>query len=33
MLTRKQAGAERMLERLQNLEEEDSLDWLGAAAA
>jgi 2-methylcitrate dehydratase PrpD len=30
MLTRKQPGAERMLERLQKLEEEESLDWLGA---
>jgi 2-methylcitrate dehydratase PrpD len=33
MLTRRQADAERMLERLQRLEEEDSLEWLGAAAA
>jgi 2-methylcitrate dehydratase PrpD len=31
MLTRKQPDAERMFERLQRLEEEDSLDWLGAA--
>jgi 2-methylcitrate dehydratase PrpD len=30
MLTRKQAGAERMFERLQNIEAEDSLEWLGA---
>ena len=30
MLTRKQAAAERMFERLQNSEEEDSLEWLGA---
>lgn len=29
MLTRKQPGAERMLERLQKLEEEESLEWLG----
>ena len=29
MLTRRQPDAERMLERLQGLEEEDSLDWLG----
>jgi hypothetical protein len=33
MLTRRQPDAERMLERLQRLEEEDSLKWLGAAAA
>jgi 2-methylcitrate dehydratase PrpD len=30
MLTRKQPGAERMFERLQELEKEDSLEWLGA---
>jgi 2-methylcitrate dehydratase PrpD len=30
MLTREQPGAERMLERLQELEKEDSLEWLGA---
>src|SRR5258708_4735059 len=30
MLTRRQADAERMFERLQNIEEEDSLEWLGA---
>jgi len=30
MLTRRQPGAERMLERLQELEKEDSLEWLGA---
>jgi 2-methylcitrate dehydratase PrpD len=33
MLTRRQPDAERMLERLQGLEEEKSLDWLGAATA
>ena len=33
MLAGKQAGAERMFERLQRLEEEDSLEWLGAATA
>jgi 2-methylcitrate dehydratase PrpD len=33
MLSRKQPDAERMFERLQRLEEEDSLDWLGAPAA
>ena len=32
MLTRKLPDAERMLERLQRLEEEPSLEWLGAAA-
>jgi 2-methylcitrate dehydratase PrpD len=32
MLTRKQPGAERMFERLQELEKEDSLEWLGAGA-
>jgi 2-methylcitrate dehydratase PrpD len=32
MLSRKQPDAERMFERLQNLEQEDSLDWLGASA-
>jgi 2-methylcitrate dehydratase PrpD len=31
MLSRKQPDAERMFERLQNLEQEDSLDWLGAS--
>jgi 2-methylcitrate dehydratase PrpD len=30
MLTRQQPGAERMFERLQELEKEDSLEWLGA---
>jgi 2-methylcitrate dehydratase PrpD len=30
MLTRRQSGAEKMLERLMRLEEEESLDWLGA---
>jgi 2-methylcitrate dehydratase PrpD len=30
MLTRRQPDAGRMLERLQRLEEEDSLEWLGA---
>jgi 2-methylcitrate dehydratase PrpD len=30
MLTRSQPGAERMFERLQELEKEDSLEWLGA---
>ena len=30
MLTGQRPGAERMLERLQNLEQEDSLEWLGA---
>jgi hypothetical protein len=30
MLTRRQGDAERVLERLQGLEEESSLDWLGA---
>ncbi len=33
MLTRNAAGAEEMFERLQRLEEEDRLDWLGAASA
>ena len=30
MLTRRLPDAERVLERLQRLEEEDSLEWLGA---
>ena len=30
MLTRRLGDAERVLERLQRLEEEDSLEWLGA---
>jgi 2-methylcitrate dehydratase PrpD len=30
MLTREQPGAERLFERLQELEKEDSLEWLGA---
>jgi 2-methylcitrate dehydratase PrpD len=33
MLTKKHPNAEKMFERLQRLEDEDSLDWLGAAAA
>ena len=31
MLAGRQADAERLFERLQNLEDEKSLDWLGAA--
>jgi hypothetical protein len=30
MLTRRQPDAERMLNRLERLEQEDSLEWLGA---
>jgi 2-methylcitrate dehydratase PrpD len=30
MLTRRQPDAERMLDRLERLEQEDSLEWLGA---
>jgi 2-methylcitrate dehydratase PrpD len=33
MLARRQADAEKIFGRLQHLEEEDSLDWLGAATA